>query len=138
MCITIKEVEEVVDRKNEDIYNRVLEKIPQIIASVANTMEHKTAPSTQIQLNETKYRLDKNDIDHAAIEKKVDSIIKSQDEHGKFLEEYGALLKSIDEGVKARLWFRNFIKDWWHIITIFLGIIGYAIYGLYITHIDKK
>jgi predicted RNase H-like nuclease (RuvC/YqgF family) len=149
MCITIKEVEEVFDRKSRSITDGILEKIPAIINSVSLTMQHKTAPETQRQLDESRDRLDKNDRDHQRLMELVEAVaegqkglVESQKQHSKSFEKYEKLLISIDEGVKAKGWIKRKLKEHWPAISIFtatsITIIGYAISGWIMLEINKK
>lgn len=142
MCITPKEIEDIFDKKSAAITSNILDKVPGIINSVALTMQHKTAPETQKQLDETKDRLDKNDKDHQTLINLIESVVESQKQHGESFAKYEKLLISIDEGVKARGWIKRKFKEHWPSISIFLAasltVIGYAIKGWIMSNTDKK
>ena len=149
MCITQKEIEDIFDRKSSAIANGILDKIPAIINSVALTMQHKTAPETQRQLDVTKERLDKNDRDHKTLISLIESVVEgqkglveSQKQHSESFAKYEKLLISIDEGVKAKGWIKRKFKEHWPSISIFIAtsltVIGYAIRGWITSEINKK
>ncbi len=142
MCITPTEIRAIVAENNAKITDNILDKIPAIITSVANTMQHKTAPETQRQLDENRERLDKNDRDHQKLMKLVESVVTSQEEHGKAFAKYEALLISIDEAVKAKGWLKRKMKEHWPSISaaivVSLTVLGYAIKGWIMSEIDKK
>lgn len=149
MRITPKQIEAIFDRKSSSITDNILEKIPAIITSVANTMQHKTAPETQRQLDDTKSRLDKNDQDHQKLMELVEAVVEgqkglvaSQKQHGESFAKYETLLISIDEAVKAKGWLKRKMKEHWPSISatvvVSLTVLGYAIKGWIMSEIDKK
>lgn len=110
MC-TVKQTQEIARTENDILYQKFLEILPSIISSVANTMEHKTAPETHKRLVNLESLADQNRRDHELISNKIEDLIK-------YHEGYKSVLEDIRKGIEARNWLKKWIKDWWMILSI--------------------
>lgn len=116
MC-TKKETQEISRQENELLFDRLLEYMPQIISSVANTMQHKTSPETHERLVNLEQLADDNKKDHDKMIEKMENLLAYHKEHMEILEE-------IRKGMEAKKWLRKWLKDWW----LFLSIVGSVLY----------
>ena len=125
MCITIEEVKKVLKdeimsvlhKNNEGIYDRIMDNMPQIIASAANASRHnETAPETHNRLVNLEEKAIVNAFEHQTILEKIEKVLENNKENS-------YILKEIRDTRTVKHWIKSFFKEWWMMITIVGGFI---------------
>jgi len=138
MCITIAEVKKVfqeeintiLHKNSENIYDKIMDKIPQIIASSAGAIKHETAPETHTRLVNLEEKAVINATEHQTILEKIDHILENNKENS-------VILKEIRDRKTVKHWIKSFFKDWWFIITVIGGML-FFFFKLWLSDFIKK
>lgn len=118
--LTKEEVQAVVKLNIEEVYERIMDKIPQIIASTISQISHHTAPETHDRLVNLENKADQNKSEHDLIMEKLDKVLV-------YHQDNQAILKEIRDKQTFKKVVAAFFKKWWHLLSLILTAIGIGV-----------
>jgi hypothetical protein len=109
--LTKEEVQSIVSENIESVYDRIMDKIPQIISSTIDRINHHTAPETHDRLVNLEKKADQNKTEHQIIMDKLDLMQQTHDTNT-------SLLQEIKDKKTFKKVVSDFFKKWWHLFSL--------------------
>jgi hypothetical protein len=125
--LTKEEVQSIVSNNIETVYDRIMDKLPQIIASTISQTRHQTAPETHDRLLNLEKKAEQNKGEHQAIMDKLDVVLLNHKENA-------TILREIKDAKITKNWIRSFFKNWWSTIVV----ISVIIWNIFTFYLDNR
>lgn len=118
--LTKEEVQSIVSENIESVYERIMDKIPQIISSTIDRISHHTSPETHDRLVNLEKKADQNRTEHHIIMDKLDLMQQTHDANT-------SLLQEIRDKKTFKKVVSDFFKKWWHLLSLCITAAGILI-----------